>query len=349
VYHNVLYDNHCAGMSVRGTGVDNVFKNNILMANRGVSGDCFGEGEAQLLYRNPLAEIFFERNDLFGSAPGQAVIQDEFDTGDTLAAFEASHPTLFVDNLEVDPLFTDGPGYDFTLQATSPLIDAGAFLTHTTGAGSGTTLPVMDARYFHDGFGIEGELGDLIQLEGQTETATVTAVDLAAGTLTVDIALTWTADQGVAQVYYGDAPDVGMYEVGASSCGDGLCDGGENCVTCEADCGVCAACDDMDGDGYGDPPSSVCTYSEADCDDSDNAIYPGATELCDDGVDNNCDGLTDQADTTTCSDATPGDPDSDDGCGCEATGPATPGCLLWLLVLGAWFWMTRRRRSRASR
>ncbi|MFH2006555.1 MAG: MopE-related protein [bacterium] len=374
VYHNVFYDNHCAGVSVRGDGVDNVFKNNILMANRGVSGDCFGVGEAQLLYRNPLAEIFFERNDLFGSAPGQAVIQDEFDTGDTLAAFEASHPALFVDNLEVDPLFSDAPGRDFTLQATSPLIDAGAFLTRTTSAGSGTTLPVADARYFHDGFGIEGEVGDLIQLEGQPETATVTAVDLAAGTITVDVALTWTADQGVAQVYQGDAPDVGLDEVGASECSDGLdndgdgfvdfpddpgcsgaddvdetdcgdgrCEGGETCVSCEADCGVCTECADVDGDGYGDPSSTLCAYSEPDCDDDDNAVHPGAAEVCDDGVDNNCDGLIDQADTAACPDNPPDDPGSD-GCGCEAAGPAMPGVLLWLLVVGLWLGVVRRQR-----
>jgi hypothetical protein len=250
VYHNVFYDNHCAGVSVRGDGVDNVFKNNILMANHGVSGDCFGEGEAQLLFRNPLAEIFFERNVIYGDAPGQDVIQDEFGSGDTLDAFETSHPDLFADNLDLDPLFTDGPDYDFTLQATSPLIDGGVFLTRTTSADSGNTLEVEDARYFHDGFGIEGEQGDLIRLEGDSETARVTAVDIAAGTITVDVSLTWTADQGVAQVFDGDAPDVGLDEVGIDVCDDG---GGDTDTDADTDADSDSDSDsDADSDSDGD-------------------------------------------------------------------------------------------------
>ena len=42
---------------------------------------------------------------------------------------------------------------------------------------------------------------------------------------------------------------------------------------------------DEDGDGY---------KSDADCDDTDDSAYPGATEICD-GVDNNCDGAVDEA------------------------------------------------------
>jgi hypothetical protein len=44
---------------------------------------------------------------------------------------------------------------------------------------------------------------------------------------------------------------------------------------------------DQDGDGYSEQP---------DCDDSDPDINPGATEICDDGVDNDCDGQTDEQD-----------------------------------------------------
>jgi len=58
---------------------------------------------------------------------------------------------------------------------------------------------------------------------------------------------------------------------------------------------------DNDGDGYGDPTISVndCTQpagyvlDDTDCDDADPEINPAATEICD-GIDNNCNGQTDE-------------------------------------------------------
>ncbi|MAA79990.1 MAG: hypothetical protein CL916_12115, partial [Deltaproteobacteria bacterium] len=58
---------------------------------------------------------------------------------------------------------------------------------------------------------------------------------------------------------------------------------------------------DDDGDGYGDPFSVLesCTQvtgmtaDNSDCDDSNWDINPGMDELCNDGIDNNCDGYLD--------------------------------------------------------
>lgn len=63
---------------------------------------------------------------------------------------------------------------------------------------------------------------------------------------------------------------------------------------------------DADGDGYGDasvtttgcnPPTGYVSRS-GDCDDTKNAINPGAAEICN-GIDDNCDGQTDPGLTST--------------------------------------------------
>jgi hypothetical protein len=216
VYHNVFYDNDCAGLSVRGNSLDNRYINNILYKNKGVSGDCFGVGPAQVLYRTPITEFYFTHNNILNGVAGEAVVQEEFGTGHTLAGFEADYPTLFSDNREVSPLFRDEVTFDFRLQVGSPMVDAGVFLTKTAATGTGNTLTVEDARYFCDGYGIEGLAGDVIQLEGQHVTATIVAIDYASRVLTLDRALTWSAGQGVSLVYAGLAPDIGAFEVGAS-------------------------------------------------------------------------------------------------------------------------------------
>ena len=88
---------------------------------------------------------------------------------------------------------------------------------------------------------------------------------------------------------------------GASEvCGDGLdndCDGNTD------DDGVGAATwyVDTDIDGYGNPAVSQTACSQppgyvgnsADCNDGNSAINPGVAEVCGDGIDNNCDGNTD--------------------------------------------------------
>ncbi|MCB9761086.1 MAG: putative metal-binding motif-containing protein [Alphaproteobacteria bacterium] len=57
---------------------------------------------------------------------------------------------------------------------------------------------------------------------------------------------------------------------------------------------------DADGDTYGDPATTTAACDQPlgyidngiDCDDNDNFIYPGASEICD-GLDNDCDGYDD--------------------------------------------------------
>lgn len=100
---------------------------------------------------------------------------------------------------------------------------------------------------------------------------------------------------------------------GIDNDGNGLIDGADsNAVDCAA------ACTDMDMDGYATEGGSC---GAVDCDDNNDAINPGAAEICSDAIDNNCDGRTDTADSNAidcpldCTDSD-GDGYSTGGSGC---------------------------------
>ena len=69
-------------------------------------------------------------------------------------------------------------------------------------------------------------------------------------------------------------------------CGDGI---DNNCNGTVDGAGV-----DKDGDGFPEGADNECMVT--DCNDNDPAIHPGAEEICNDGIDNNCDGLVDAQD-----------------------------------------------------
>ena len=141
-------------------------------------------------------------------------------------------------------------------------------------------------------------------------------------------------DEGVATTYYADGDSDGYGDPGATAAD---CAPPSGYVSIATDCddqnssiwpGAPELCDDLDndcdglvddgtgftmyadldGDGYGDPDNAVvvCTplagyvLDDRDCDDMQPGSYPGASEYCD-GLDNDCDGLTDEeaVDTTT--------------------------------------------------
>ena len=79
-----------------------------------------------------------------------------------------------------------------------------------------------------------------------------------------------------------------------------VCDGADNDCDGEVDNEALDAgtyYSDVDGDSYGDPESSVLSCdgeglseNDLDCDDTEALVNPGETEVCNDGVDNDCDG-----------------------------------------------------------
>ena len=152
----------------------------------------------------------------------------------------------------------------------------------------------------------------------------------------------------------------------AEVCGDGIdnnCAGG-------VDDGCLTWYQDVDGDNYGDDsvtsPTWLAGYvsDDTDCDDANDLVHPGATELCEDGIDNDCDGDTDEgcrtwypdldgdlygsaassvvaivkpadhvADNTDCNDGdaaiNPGATEACDGVDNNCNGVVDEGCVKW--------------------
>ena len=89
--------------------------------------------------------------------------------------------------------------------------------------------------------------------------------------------------------------------------GTEICDGNDNDCDGEIDeDGATEYYMDADGDGFGDDnstamacePEAGYVATGGDCDDSDETVYPDATEVCD-GLDNDCDGDVDEELSTT--------------------------------------------------
>ena len=112
-------------------------------------------------------------------------------------------------SITTNPLFVNPLGNDFSLSDQSPDIDSGSPLTQTTAAGSGTTLPVGNASYFTDGYGLV--TGDTIRIG--TETAVVISVDYKANTITLDRQISWNMGDSVSYNYSGTNPDRGAKEI----------------------------------------------------------------------------------------------------------------------------------------
>ncbi|MGE0824616.1 MAG: right-handed parallel beta-helix repeat-containing protein [Candidatus Binatia bacterium] len=219
IYHNVFYNNEGEGISLGKQLSNNEFKNNILFANQGCHPECsdLSPGQIGYLVDTPDNAFWqsnlFQSNNLFYQEAGQPVIEELFGDGLSVTAFNNDIAEVFLDTLEVDPLFVNAPNADFHLQSNSPLIDAGAFLTTTTdSATEGTVMQVKDARYFYDGFGLAHEQGDAIQLQGEAKTVRITKIDYDTNTLTLATPVTWTVGQGVTLPYVGRAPDIGAFE-----------------------------------------------------------------------------------------------------------------------------------------
>ena len=150
------------------------------------------------------SRCIFLHNDIFPYWPGAG----------TTNIFQDPH---FVGPFDTLVLHGENPHFvpDFSralvcrLQLNSPCIDSGIPLTRTIGSGSGNAIPVVDAGYFTDGFGI-GD-GDLIRV-GDHDSLKIVDIDYDRNIITVDRSISWNSGDGVSLTYYGSAPDIGAFE-----------------------------------------------------------------------------------------------------------------------------------------
>jgi hypothetical protein len=99
----------------------------------------------------------------------------------------------------------------------------------------------------------------------------------------------------------GEISDEALFTWANEVCGDGIDNDGDGQVDEGCDTEENTFYRDSDEDGYGDPnnttigttPPTGYVAQSGDCDDTDDTINPGATELCD-GKDNNCNNQTDE-------------------------------------------------------
>ena len=268
LYSNVFFENRFAAVSLgRSTSLTfhrNVIKNNILFGNDFVNWDgvydqwgwANADGKPFQIWVMTSGQpgYLFEKNNILYSQAGEEDIishADYYEYGEpandySLSWWETNYPALYTANLEIDPGFEDGPGHDFSLQSGSQMIDAGAFLTIVTSpSGSGSQITVEDAGYFFDGFGIEGEEGDLIKLESG-DTAQILGINYSTNTITLDRSINWTNNEGISLEYNGSRPDIGAFESElATSCNsngvrelDEECDGSDFGTYTGSDSGI---------------------------------------------------------------------------------------------------------------
>ncbi|MGA2063965.1 MAG: right-handed parallel beta-helix repeat-containing protein [Thermoguttaceae bacterium] len=166
-----------------------------------------------------LTAVKFINNDFFAAGPWKDEViyvhTPKYPPPGSAERMNRTYPGTFAGNLQQDPLLVDPEAGDFRLKEGSPMIGAGALLAAAVGgAENSRRMTVNDVGFFFDGFGIEGQQGDLIRIEGWSRTARVVAVDYDTRTLELDRPLSWHDGQKVSLAYAGKRPDVGACEHG---------------------------------------------------------------------------------------------------------------------------------------
>ena len=126
----------------------------------------------------------------------------------SIRSFQQRYPDWFIDNVDLDPLFSDPEKGDFCLQPDSPCIDAGEPLTQAASSGQGRAVQVEDSLYFSDGYGITDP--DVIRVGSQR--VTIVRVVYDTNTVWLDRELSWSKGTPVTLDYEGNGLDSGAIE-----------------------------------------------------------------------------------------------------------------------------------------
>ncbi|MCK4276086.1 MAG: right-handed parallel beta-helix repeat-containing protein, partial [Phycisphaerae bacterium] len=213
--HNRLYNNtfyNCTEsiqasksntvVSLGGAYGDHIWVNNIIYNGSGIK-------QINLYSDTHPSDVAFYYNSIMRTSPGQDVYY--WNGYYTVTEIQAAFPAYNANNVQYNPQFTNAAADDFTLQPTSPCIDAGGPLTTTVGSGSGAVVPVADALYFTDGYGLIDP--DVIYVGW--ERVTIVSVNYATNQITVDRSISWGSSTPVYADYNGAGPDLGAYETQA--------------------------------------------------------------------------------------------------------------------------------------
>jgi hypothetical protein len=161
--------------------------------------------------RGPVGQSIIQNNSIVPHSGGPAYVYLVGADGRIpLGTATSKYPADFSANTNVRPSFMSAQpqvAADFALQSNSFGLGAGAFLTNVVGTGSSNQLVVQDSLYFSDGNGVGP--GDIIQLQGSNQQATIVSINRSTNTLTLSSAVAFKAGQGVALPYNGTAPDLG--------------------------------------------------------------------------------------------------------------------------------------------
>jgi hypothetical protein len=223
IYHNTFVNNGTAVGGSKNTGVfitqwgyinvnisNNVVKNNVFYGN-----DLQGDGAQIRIDLWPTSYYnaqFFQSYMIAGNCINTTPTMDISSLAgvQSLKYYQGRYPNLVRANRDDEPWFVNLDAGDYHLASGSSAIDAGVPLTTTRVGGTGTVVPVVDASYFTDGFGLVS--GDPVKI-GSNPAVRVLKVDYANNTLTLVQSINWvTGDPVHLGNFDGRGPDAGAYE-----------------------------------------------------------------------------------------------------------------------------------------